>query len=69
MRGGYEIYTVISDLDGDDPVAVEGARATIDCVAAEVGQKPVVFETTLRQIAEDPYTEFNDAIWNVADDE
>jgi hypothetical protein len=69
LRGGYEIYTVISDLDGDDPAAAKTARATIDCVAAEVGQKPVVFETTLRQIAEDPYTEFNYAIWNVADDE
>ena len=69
LRGAYEIYTLFRDLDGDDPLAAEVARAMIACVAAEVGQKPVVFEETLRQVAGDPYTEFNYAIWNVADEE
>jgi hypothetical protein len=64
LRGAQEIASVIADLDGDDK-ASDLARATIDQAATLAGVAPPSFESTLREIAEDPYTEFLRDVWAV----
>jgi hypothetical protein len=63
LRGAQEIASLIGDLDGDDQSARQLARATLNAAAGVVSVPPASFESTLREIAEDPYTEFLRDVW------
>jgi hypothetical protein len=63
LRGAQEITSMVSDLAGTDPRAAERARAVLEACASVLGLKPPELEHTLRQISEDPYTEFMSAVW------
>jgi hypothetical protein len=63
LRGAHEIGTLIDDLDSDDAKASGAAHKAIDAVAAKLEIPPLVLTRTLREIAEDPYTEFIRDVW------
>jgi hypothetical protein len=63
LRGAQEIASLITELDGDDANEQRLARATLNAAAAIVGVPAENFETTLREIADDPYTQFLREIW------
>ena len=73
LRGAQEIASLVSDLDGasaGDPEsasAARSARETLDDCATLLTLPSGVLEHTLRQIAEDPYTQFICDIWQVPD--
>lgn len=70
LRGGQEIQTLISEIDGDyegdakkrDDVA-KRAKKCRDLVAAELKMDPQALERSMREIAEDPYTRFLYDVW------
>lgn len=64
LRGAQEIAAVIGELDSHGKKK-ELARATVDQAATLAGVAPASFESTLREIAEDPYTEFLRDVWAV----
>ena len=64
LRGAQEIANLISELDGDDPADQELARRTIDAAARMLSMDANALERTLREIADDPYTTFINAVWN-----
>ena len=63
LRGAQEIATLVSELDGDDASLKQIARTTIDEAAVTLNAKATSFERTLREIADDPYTQFLSAVW------
>jgi hypothetical protein len=63
LRGGQEIASLIAELDGEDNDAKTVARATLDAAAGAVGVPVASFERTLREIADDPYTQFLRDVW------
>jgi len=63
LRGAQEIASLIAELDGDDDAARTLARAALDAAAAAGGMTAASFERTLREIAEDPYTQFLRDVW------
>jgi hypothetical protein len=66
LRGGQEIRTLISEIDGEnngDPQEQKQAKKCRDIVAKELKMNPEVFERTLREVAADPYTDFLCEIW------
>lgn len=63
LRGAHEIGTLIEELDGSHQKQSDDARATIDAVAQKLAIDAVVLERTLREIAEDPYTNFVREVW------
>jgi hypothetical protein len=63
LRGAQEIASLIDELDGKDAEAKHLARATVNATAAAAGVAVASFERTLREIAEDPYTQFLRDVW------
>jgi hypothetical protein len=70
LRGAYEIYTTVYDLDEGDDEERAIARATLEGLAKAINLDANVLLGILEQIAYDPYTQFNYAIWggNVDDE-
>lgn len=66
LRGAQEIANLIMELDGDDESERGVAKDTLNAAARVVGVDPVAFERTLREIAEDPYTEFMSDVWGAS---
>jgi hypothetical protein len=63
LRGAQEIASLTAELDGDDQNARNLARTTLEAAAALVGVPVASFESTLREIADDPYTQFLREVW------
>lgn len=63
LRGAQEIASLVSELDGDDASLKQIARTTIDEAAVTLNAKATSFERALREIADDPYTQFLSAVW------
>ena len=63
LRGAYEIYTTVHDLDEGDDEERAIARATLEGLAKAISLDANVLLGILEQIAYDPYTQFNYAIW------
>ena len=63
LRGAQEISSLITELDGHNPVEKKTAHDTIAAAAKAIGIDPVAFERTLREIQEDPYTDFICKVW------
>lgn len=66
LRGGQEIQSLISEIDGDNNVSPQEQKQAEKCrhiVATELKMNPEAFERTLREIGEDPYTDFLCNIW------
>jgi len=61
LRGAQEIASLVSELDSKGDQAI--ARATLEAAAATVGVGVAILERTLREIAEDPYTQFLRDVW------
>lgn len=70
MRGAVEIKYLFDDLEGSDlhdpenDKAKSRAKATLAAIAKVLQQDAAALETTLWQIAEDPYTEFLYTVWD-----
>lgn len=71
LRGAQEIASLIDELDGSvesgDPSVAKIQKMAEECVktvAGELERKDLsTFERVLRQVAEDPYTEFLCEVW------
>jgi len=70
LRGAQEIYSTISELDEPSPRGrqtkeeiVQQVRECLNIIAEEIKMKPEALEWSLRQIHEDPYTEFLCDVW------
>jgi hypothetical protein len=70
LRGGQEINTLISEIDGEGEEDTQKreklkkqAEECRDVIAAELKMKPQVLERSMREIAEDPYTTFLSEVW------
>ena len=71
LRGAQEIANLIYELDGGeqsgDPseeAAKKRAEECVKTVARELQKKDLsTFERVLREVAEDPYTEFLCEVW------
>ena len=71
LRGAHEILSLVQELDGDDIDEKAAAQHTVEQLATALELDGTVLTEVLRQIAYDPYTEFNYDIWsdNEVDDE
>ncbi|HEV8142159.1 MAG TPA: hypothetical protein VGQ77_04830 [Methylomirabilota bacterium] len=69
LRGAHEIHTLVRDLDGEDGDEKRAAQRIVDRLAAALELDATVLAEVLRQIAYDPYTEFNYDIWSNDDDD
>jgi hypothetical protein len=63
LRGAQEIANLVRELDGTDLAAQKQAGDTLTAAAKSLGIDAVAFERTLREIKEDPYTEFILEVW------
>ncbi len=67
LRGAQEIANLIDELDSDRQSEEEAKKRAKECVktvARELERKDLsTFERVLRQVAEDPYTEFLCEVW------
>jgi hypothetical protein len=71
LRGAQEIASLVYELDGGeqsgDPSEEEAKKKAAECVktvARELQRKDLItFERVLREIAEDPYTQFLYDVW------
>jgi len=61
LRGAQEILNLVSELDDRKTKGL--ATKTVEAAAKVVGVEAEAFERTLREIAEDPYTEFLNEVW------
>jgi hypothetical protein len=62
FRGAQEVTGFIDDLDADASDQSYDQKALLRRIAKELSLDSVGFENMLREIAEDPYTEF---LWNI----
>jgi hypothetical protein len=70
IRGGQEIYSIISEIDNKDTNKTrekEQAEKCLEEISKEIGLDRVVVERTMREIAEDPYTLFLCNVWCVSE--
>jgi len=65
LRGAQEIRTLIDEIDGseDRPADAKRAATCLNKAAEVLKMHPKTFEWILREIAEDPYTQFLYEIW------
>lgn len=63
LRGAHEIKNLVDDIKGGRTRAAARARQTINALAKTLNINATVLEKTLREIAEDPYTEFIHEVW------
>jgi hypothetical protein len=61
LRGAQEIAGLVNEFD--DPEAKATATLTLGAAANKLEVDAPAFERTLREIAEDPYTQFLRAVW------
>lgn len=62
LRGAQEVSSLIGSLR--NPAEHDQAAATLDAAAGALGIAPVPLQTTLEQVADDPYTAFICSIWH-----
>jgi hypothetical protein len=68
LRGAQEISALIDEVDNaQGGPASDRARKCLAIAAAQLNVDPSPFECALRQVAEDPYTEFLRNIWCAGD--
>lgn len=67
FRGAQEIATFVDELDEARENGSGEKDEVLAAVAALVELKPVALEHTLREIKEDPYTEFLRDVWQTAE--
>ncbi len=66
IRGGQEIYSIISEIDNNDTSKTrekERAEKCLEEISKEIDLDREVVERTMREIAEDPYTLFLCEVW------
>lgn len=65
LRGAQEINTLIGEIDDSEnrPDCAKRASQCLNVAAAELEMDSMTFEWILREVAEDPYTEFLCEIW------
>ena len=63
LRGAQEIATLIAEIAGDDAEAASLASTVVTDIAALLKVDQATFTHTLREIAEDPFTQFLSEVW------